>query len=157
MKRVAFISALAAAAVMAAVAASVGGAADPRPSFETLRYKIRLPLTGPPHGGPQQGNVHAFSGTLHRRGATVGAYKGACIVTEPGPAALQCNVSADISGRGEIAAVGDVGAGGVGRMVVVGGSGDFRDARGMRIVRNTRREGNALVADLTYRLKGTRR
>ena len=151
MRRAALLAAVIAAAGAALVVTSTGGAARSRPERETLRYTVRIPFTTP--HGPRAGDIHTFSGLLLDGSQTAGSYRGMCIVTDPGPAALQCNVTANVTGRGEIDAVGDVGGGGWGAMTVVGGTGDFRGVEGSRFGSNPRREGRDLVADLVYRLR----
>ena len=151
MKRAAVAGAVVAAAGLMLVVGTTGGAARSRPDAETLRYTFRMPVTTP--HGPRAGDIHTFSGTLHRGTRIAGSYRGVCVVTDPGPAALQCNATAHISGRGQVDAVGDVGPGGRGVMTVVGGTRDFRDVSGTRTGRNPRREGNVLVAELEYRVR----
>ncbi len=154
MKRLTVIAAATAAGLTVLLASSGGGPAQPREGSETLGLKVRLTLIGA--HGPRVADVHAFSGTLEGGGAP-GEYRGSCVVTDPGPQRLQCNVTATLPGRGEIVAVGSVGPGGVGTMVVVGGTGDFKNARGVRTLGPPQREGSDVVADITYRLSGVRR
>jgi hypothetical protein len=113
---------------------------------------VRLTLE-PGHGGPHQGDLHVFAGTLHRGDHTVGDYRGFCIVTVAGPQNLQCNVTADVWHHGQIVAVGDTAGGGRGTMPVAGGTGEFEGVRGTRTGANPRREGGQVVLDLTYRLE----
>lgn len=121
-----------------------------------LRYTLRLVLA-PGHGGPNPGNIHVLSGALQQGAATAGAYRGFCIVTDPGPSRLQCNVTAEVFGRGEVTSVGSVGPGGRGTMVVADGTGAFRGVRGTRTVENPpRSQGGALFADVVYRLERPR-
>ena len=147
--------AAAAAGLLAAGATSLGTAAGGNSGNETLRYTVRMELLSA--HGPDQGDVHAFSGTLLRGTRSAGAYRGSCFVTDPGARRLQCSITADIRGRGQIVATGAVAAGGRGTMVVVGGTGDFRTARGTRTGQSPRTEGNEIVADLVFRLRGVRR
>ncbi len=155
MKRAALV-AFVLAALVGMVTASAGG--DPRGAGKakgeagTLNFTVRL-VMAPGHGGPNVGDHHVFAGDLLRASRDVGDYRGFCIVTVAGPEHLQCNVTADVSGRGHINAVGSVGRGGVGTMSVAGGTGAFEHVRGTRTGMNPRREGAALMVDLVYRLK----
>ncbi len=156
MKRSALAAAVVAVALVGVVTANAGGDSNhrgkPKGKAETLRFTVRL-VMAPGHGGPNVGDHHVFAGDLLRGSRDVGDYRGFCIVTVAGPEHLQCNVTADVSGRGHINAVGSVGRGGAGTMSVAGGTGAFRYVRGTRTGMNPRREGGALLVDLTYRLK----
>ena len=136
--------------LIAAVAVIPGGAA--KRDTQTLKFTVRIPV-GALHGGPDQGDVHAFAGELFRGSALAGSYSGSCVVTVAGPQRLQCSVTADLRRRGQIVAVGAVGPAGSGSMVVVGGTGRFEDVHGTRVGRNVRSADGAIVADLIYRLE----
>ena len=62
-------------------------------------------------------------------------------------------MTADVSGRGHINAVGPAGRGGTGTISVAGGTGAFAFVSGTRTGINPRREGGAILLDLVYRLK----
>ena len=128
------------------------GKAQARGKAETLTFTVRLQMA-PGHGGPNVGDHHVFAGDLLQQAQDVGDYRGFCIVTVAGPQHLQCNVTADVTGRGDINAVGSVGRAGTGTMSVAGGTGAFAFVRGTRTGMNPRREGGVLLVDLVYRLK----
>ena len=144
MKRVALVASVLAVALVGVVTANAGG--DPSGRGEangraqTLSFTVRL-VMAPGHGGPNVGDHHVFAGDLLRGSADVGDYRGFCIVTVAGPEHLQCNVTADVSGRGHINAVGSVGRGGVGTMSRAGGTGAFEHVRGTRTGVNPCRHG----------------
>lgn len=152
MRRIAFLSALAAVATSLAVTVVVSAdSASTSRHTRKLEYLVRIPITGP-HGSTQ-GSVHVIAGdAFDRTGTTkVGTHQGVCTVTVTAQR-MQCVSTTEIAGRGQIVAEGATAMGGAGVIPVVGGTGSFQSKRGIRTLVTLPRQGNVITARVIFRI-----
>lgn len=154
-RRIAAVPVAALAATLVAVAVVNARDASTSRHSTTLRYVVRfLPPAGvdnPPRGFSPGDNVIFAGEALDRGNRRVGTHQGFCTVTIPGQA-LQCSSTTEIARRGQLVAEGNASPGGAGTIAVVGGTGDFKGARGQRLLVERPRSGRELVSDVTFSL-----
>ena len=152
-------------AVVCLSVAAVGGlgavsmvntsAGEPPRKAKTLRYVLRFPaplfVDHAPAGFSAGDNVVVSGSIYDRRGRRrLGRHQAFCVHTVVGKA-LQCTTTTVVSGRGQLVSEGSFKPGGVGTVALVGGTGDFEGARGIRRFTTRPRTRDLIEGDLTFR------